>query len=470
MPDRNSEDVPIALEKTLLPRHITMISLGGTIGAGLFIGIAEPLANVGPLGAMIAYFLAGMVMLGTMMCLGELSSALPNAGSFQYYLYRLFPNPFWSYLVGWLYWLSWVFALAAGLIAAGMISHDLFPTLAIWQFCLLYLFSLLFFNSLSANAFGETEYWLAGVKVLAIIAFIISGGILIWLRMRGGWQPTLSVNGLLFPHGGWAILTSMAVVTYSFQGAELIGNVAGETSHPEKMLPKIIRGVGLRIILFYVVAVGVLAILNPLGVTHSDSGPFVDVFKELGVPATDTLMKLVILSAALSAANSAIYACSRMFWTMAKEGMAPAYFAKLSSNHVPLRAIMLCGALSMTCLLSRSLSAQRLFLFLISSTAQVGCLAWIVIGVCLLKYRALIRDGVLTEPKTGYRMPTPRLIAWAVILINTLIILGGWFSSDGLNMLLAEGCITLMLILCYGLLIKERTHSSITEEDTQFPV
>ena len=449
-------DVPLAdnrnaekLEKTLLPRHITMMSLGGTIGAGLFIGIAEPLTNVGPLGAMIAYLLAGLVMLATMMCLGELSCAMPSAGSFQYYLYKLFPNPIWSFVVGWLYWLSWVFALAAGLIAAGIITNELFPAFAVWQYSLFFLVSLLFFNSLSANAFGETEYWLAGVKVFAIVFFIFSGLYLLYVRQQTGWMPTLQVNGSYFPHGSWAILTSMAVVIYSFQGAELIGNVAAETPHPEKTLPKVIRGVGVRIILFYVLAVGILALLNPYGYTKSDSGPFVDVFRELGIPATDTLMKLVILSAALSAANSAIYACSRMFWTMANERMAPTFFQKLSGHHVPLRAIMLCGLLSLVCLFSKSLSAQRLFLFLIASTAQVGCLAWIVIGICLLKYRALVRKGELTEPEAGFKTPLPCVTAWAVIVINMVIIVGGWFSEDGLNMLIAEGVITLLVLLGY---------------------
>lgn len=447
--DKENPEVPRRLEKTLLPRHILMLSLGGTIGAGLFIGIAEPLTNVGPLGAMIAYLLAGLVMLATMLCLGELASAMPNTGSFQYYLYKLFPNPIWSYLVGWLYWLSWVFALAAGLIAAGIISNEFLPSIAVWQFSLIYLIVLLFFNSLSANAFGETEYWLAGIKVLAILVFIVAGSALIALRMQTGWEPTLVVQGSYFPHGYGAILTSMAVVIYSFQGAELIGNVAGETPHPEKTLPKIIKGVGVRIILFYVVAVGILAILNPLGYTKSDSGPFVDVFRELGVPAAEAFMQLVILSAALSAANSAIYACSRMFWTMANEGLAPRFFARLSRHSVPLRAILLCGVLSLVCVLSKHFNAQRLFVFLIASTAQVGCLAWVVIGICLLKYRSLVEKGKMIAPEVGFKTPLPKLTARVVILINTVIIVAGWFGTDGLSMLLAEGVVTLLLLMGY---------------------
>ena len=146
-----------------------MISLGGTIGAGLFIGIAEPLTQAGPLGTILAYFAAGLVMLGTMMCLGELATSFPHSGSFQYYAYKFFPSPLISYTIGWMYWLSWVFALAAGLVAAGIVSHEMWPNIPIWLYCGGYLAILTLVNMLSAGAFGEFEYWLAGIKVFAIV-------------------------------------------------------------------------------------------------------------------------------------------------------------------------------------------------------------------------------------------------------------------------------------------------------------
>lgn len=125
-----------------------MISLGGTIGAGLFIGIAEPLTQAGPLGTILAYFAAGLVMLGTMMCLGELATSFPHSGSFQYYAYKFFPSPLISYTIGWMYWLSWVFALAAGLVAAGIVSHEMWPNIPIWLYCGGYLAILTLVNML----------------------------------------------------------------------------------------------------------------------------------------------------------------------------------------------------------------------------------------------------------------------------------------------------------------------------------
>ena len=157
------------LSSSVKPRHVTMISLGGTIGAGLFIGIAEPLTQAGPLGTILAYFAAGLVMLGTMMCLGELATSFPHSGSFQYYAYKFFPSPLISYTIGWMYWLSWVFALAAGLVAAGIVSHEMWPNIPIWLYCGGYLAILTLVNMLSAGAFGEFEYWLAGIKVFAIV-------------------------------------------------------------------------------------------------------------------------------------------------------------------------------------------------------------------------------------------------------------------------------------------------------------
>ena len=180
------------------------------------------------------------------------------------------------------------------------------------------------------RAFGECEYWLAFIKVFAIIFFIICGCYLIYLKMHGGWQPELRVHGSYFPNGWTAVIECMAVVIYSFQGAEVVGNIASEAKNPSEVLPKVIRGIGVRIVLFYILSVGVLAILEPEGYTAEASGPFVSVFKELGIPGTDTFMKLVILSATLSAANSGIYVCSRMLWSMGNAGMAPKCFSKLS--------------------------------------------------------------------------------------------------------------------------------------------
>lgn len=438
------------LKATLKTRHVTMIGLGGTIGAGLFIGIAEPLATVGPLGTMIAYGLAGLVMLATMMCLGELSTTFPHAGSFQYYAKVLFKNSFLSYTISWMYWLSWVFSIAAGLIAGGIVATDLFQgVMPLWGWCTLFLFFLTFLNTLSAGVFGECEFWLAIVKVLAIVFFIGCGLWLIAGRMETGWTPTFRVEGELFPFGMTAIFSSLAVVVYSFQGAEILGNVASETANPEKALPSVIRTIGVRIVLFYILAVGVLALLNPSGMTGESSGPFVDVFKEAGLPLAEEFMQAVILSAALSAANSGIYVCSRMIWSMAETGVAPKYFGALSKRRIPLRGVLLCAALSLVSLLSKTFDAQRLFVFLIASTAQVGCVAWITIAACHLRYRQLLRQGVMKPGVHTWRAPGGPVLPILVIAANVAVILGGWAYDASGDMLRAEALLFGFIVCTY---------------------
>lgn len=438
------------LKATMLPRHVLMLSLGGTIGAGLFIGIAEPLREAGPLGTILGYALSGLVMLATMMCLGELLAAMPHAGSFQYYAYRLFRNRLLSFLIGWMYWFSWVFALAAGLIAGGIVANELLPQVPVWLWSTGFLLILTLINSLSARAFGECEYWLSLIKVLAIVGFIVAGIVLIAMRCQAGETLTLrDPSGAFFPHGLSAPLLCMTVVIYSFQGAEVVGNIAGEAQNPSAVLPMVIKSIGLRIVFFYILSIAVIALLYPNGYQGNLSGPFVAVFGDLGVPSAETLMKLVILSAALSAANSGIYVCSRMIWSMAETGMAPRCFSQLNRHHVPLLAILLCSGLSLVCMLTKSINAERLFIFLLSSTAQVGCAAWIVIALCQLRYRQLVNAGKIVASEGLYRAPWTPWTGRFVILVNLVIILSGWLGTDGKEMFLSEMALLLGLCVAY---------------------
>lgn len=284
-----------------------MMSLGGTIGTGLFIGIAEPLSSVGPARALLAYLFAGAIMLATMMCLGELSCAFPHSGSFQHYALMFMPSPVWSYTIGWLYWFSWGFSLAADLTAAGFIAHQFFPAVPVYIFCLAILLILTVINFTSAKSFGECEYWLSAIKVFAIVLFICAGG---------------------------------------------------ETESPHIILPKVILGIGLRIILFYSLAIAVLALVYPHKLAPNGQSPFVWVFSHAGIPGADTLMTLVIFSAAVSAANSAIYASSRVLWSMAGDRFAPASFGKTNGGGVPVYAILITVLLALVSLLTRYIPAQ----------------------------------------------------------------------------------------------------------------
>ncbi|ONG07312.1 amino acid transporter [Klebsiella pneumoniae] len=379
------------LRRNLKKRHLLMMSLGGTIGTGLFIGIAEPLYSVGPAGTLLAYLLAGGIMLATMMCLGELSCAFPHSG-------------IWSYTIGWLYWFSWVFSLAADLTAAGFIAHHYFTTIPVYEFCLYILIALTLVNLFSAKSFGECEYWLSAIKVFAIVLFIAAGGVMIYsLSGHAGWHPTLKTSGGWFPHGWWQILVCMTIVIYSFQGVELVGNAAGETESPHTILPKVILGIGIRIILFYGLAIAILALVYPR-----------------------------------ERLPSAIYASSRMLWSMAGDHFAPARFSRVSRNGVPVNAILLTAVLALVSMLTRYISAQQLYLYLIASTGQVGCLAWIVIGWCQYRFRRAVDRGEYPSSLLRYRSPLFPWVAAIVIVTNIAIIIGTWFSQSGMLIMLIE--------------------------------
>lgn len=452
-----STEQPTTLRQTLKSRHLIMMSLGGTIGTGLFIGIAYPLHRVGPLGTLLAYVIAGGVMLMTMMCLGELACAFPHAGSFQHYALMFLPSPVWSYSIGWLYWLSWVFSLAADLTAAGLMAHHYFPGIPVHYFCLAILLMLTVINLLSARCFGECEYWLSAIKVFAIVFFILVGLMMI-VKSYGhiSLHPTLKTPHGWFPHGAWSIFICMTIVMYSFQGVELIGNATGETASPQTVLPKVISGIGLRIILFYVVAIAILALVYPWNSPVDGSSPFIWVFKHAGLPGASILMLLVIFSAALSAANSALYASSRMLWSMAKDGMAPRIFSHVNRQGVPVKGMLFTVCIALVSLLTKYVSADTLYLYLIASTGQVGCLAWMTIVWCQYRFRKAVEAGSFPAESIKYRSPWFPWIALFSFIMNGAVITGTWFSQGGISMLVAEAVLLVMILISYRWWAKNR--------------
>jgi arginine/ornithine permease len=441
---------PSTLKKNLKNRHLLMISLGGSIGTGLFIGIAAPLSTVGPLGTIIAYFLAGSIMLSTMLCLGELSCAFPHAGSFQHYALMFIPHPIWSYTIGWLYWLSWVLSMAADLTAAAMIAHQAFPAFPIYLFSLLILIVITSVHLTSVQAFGESEYWFSTIKVLAIITFICVG---IYLLHQQYSQthvlPTFKTERGWFPNGFFAIFICMTIVTYSFQGIELIGNAAGEAQSPQSVLPKIITGVAFRIILFYILAIAVLALVYPYGTVHSEISPFVWVFNQAGIKFASYMMLFVIFCAAISAANSAIYASSRMLWSMAQDNLAPKYFSVVNQRGVPTKGILFIAIIALVSLFSKYIAAEKLYLYLVAGTGQVGCFAWIIIAWCQYRFRKGVNCGKYSKDMIKFKSPLFPWLAFISIIMNIVIIVGVWFGESGHFILLSEIILIAIILISY---------------------
>ncbi|MGG2093867.1 amino acid permease [Bacillus sp. S13(2024)] len=387
------------LKRELKSRHIFMIALGGVIGTGLFLGSGYTIHEAGPGGAIAAYLVGSFVMYLTMLCLGELAVAMPNAGSYQVYATK-YISPAVGYVVGWMSWLNWAATIGIELIAVSILMKRWFPEVPSWIWCIVFAVLLFSINVLSSRSFAEFEFWIAGIKVITIIAFIILGGAAMFgfLHMKGtDAAPMLSNftdHGGLFPNGLKAILITMIAVNFSFQGTEIVGITAGESENPEKTIPKAIRNTAWRIFIFFILSMFILAGLFPWEKAGLVESPFVVVFDKIGIPYAADIMNFVIITAVLSVANSGLYATSRMLWSMANQGMISPIFGKLSKKGVPIYALITSLIFGCLSLLSGIYAEDTVYLWLLSIAGFGGILVWASIGLSnFLGRRAYIKQG-----------------------------------------------------------------------------
>ncbi|TKI58405.1 amino acid permease [Brevibacillus antibioticus] len=287
------------LQRSMKSRHLFMLSLGGVIGTGLFLNAGFTINQAGPGGALVAYIVGGILLYLVMTCLGELSVKMPVTGSFQAYASK-YIGPASGFTLGWMYWLGSATTAGVEFTAAGMVMQRWFPDTPIWIWCALFIVLLFTFNALTTKGFAETEYWFAGIKVLAVLIFIIIGlgAIFGIVSMEGRPAPFLSnfsADGGLFPFGIAIVFVTMMNVVFSYQGSELIGIAVGEAENPQKTIPRAIRNVVFRILVFYVASVTILSALFPSSELGLLESPFVTVFDAVGIPfAADTVYVLLM--------------------------------------------------------------------------------------------------------------------------------------------------------------------------------
>ena len=420
------------LNRGLKSRHMMMISIGGTIGTGLFLGAGQVVSEAGPVGAVLAFLFGGMVMYLALLCLGELAVAMPVSGSFQSYAVK-FISPGVGFTVGWLYWINWAVCIAADFTAAGIIMVLWFPSVSIWIWSVLFIALIAALNLISVKAYGEMEYWFASIKVTAIIAFILAGAALMFGAVGNegaiGFSNFNTGTGL-FPNGGWALFLTMIMVVYSFQGSELVGVAAGECENPGKNVPKVIQGIVFRIIVFYVLAIIVLGATIPYKEAGVLESPFAYVFGRIGIPIAKDIVSFVVLTSALSAGNSALYVCSRLLWSMAKDGDAPKWLGHLNSRGVPINGVFLTLLLSALSLLTSVYAADTVYLWLMSSVGLTGCLIWIIISWCQINFRKHFLEIGGDLKDLIFRTPLYPVLPIIAIILNLCIIASLAFIED----------------------------------------
>ncbi|MBO9131025.1 amino acid permease [Bacillus sp. 165] len=423
------------LKRELKSRHLFMIALGGVIGTGLFMSSGYTIHEAGPGGALLAYLVGGFVMYLTMLCLGELAVAMPDAGSYQTYATK-FISPSAGYVVGWVSWLNWSVTIGLELITVSILMKRWFPDVPSWIWCVVFGIILFSINILSTRSFAEVEFWFSSIKVVTIILFIVLGGAVMFglLDMKGNEAAPMFSNftdhGGLFPNGLAAILITMIGVNFSFQGSELVGVAAGESANPEKAIPKAINSTVWRILVFFILAIFVLAGLFPWEEAGLVDSPFVVVFDSIGIPYAADIMNFVIITAVLSVANSGLYATSRMLWSMSRQGMISPTFGKLSKRGVPVYAVvasMIVGCLSLLC---GVYAEDTVYLWLLSIAGFGAVFVWATIALSnFLARRAYIKQGGRVE-ELKFKTPFYPVVPLLAFAMNTFVIISLAFIPD----------------------------------------
>ncbi|WP_431771665.1 amino acid permease [Streptomyces cucumeris] len=441
-------------------RQMTMIAIGGVIGAGLFVGSGQAIHQAGP-AVLVAYAAIGALVVLVMRMLAEMSVAQPETGSFSSYAAREL-GPWAGLSVGWLYAYHWCVVIGFEAIAGAAIVHQLLPTIPTWLAALVVMAALIAVNSTRVESFGSFEFWFSMIKVAAIIAFLLVG-----LAALLGAAPGTDAPGMsqLTGHGGFApngwlpVLQASLVVFFSYFGTEAITIAAGEARHPAEAVRTGMRSVVWRILLFYVGSIAVVVALIPWDATAVTESPFVAVLEHLGIPHAAPVMNVVVLTAVLSCLNSGLYSSSRMLYSLARRAEAPAVLARTTKNGVPVPALLLASSVGLaTVVANYFLPTTAVFDFLLQSSGCIALVIYLSITVTHLRGRRRLErenPGALTVRMWAF--PHLSLLVLAVLLI----IFGGMaINGDSRRSLVLTLVVTTIAVVA-GVLHQRRLPASL---------
>ncbi|WML60228.1 amino acid permease [Neobacillus sp. PS2-9] len=467
--DLSPKKEPSELRRSLKSRHLTMISLGGTIGTGLFLASGGAIHSAGPGGAILSYIIIGLMVYFLMQGLAEMGAYMPVAGSFSTYATK-FVDPSLGFALGWNYWYNWAITIAAELAAVTMIMKFWFPQTPSFIWSGIFLVIMFLLNYLSVKGFGEAEYWFSLIKVVTVIVFIIIGTLMIFGIMGDeaiGFK-NFTVGDAPFHGGFMAMLGIFMAAGFSFQGTELLGVAAGETEDPRKAIPRAVKQVFWRILLFYVLAILVIGLLIPFTNENLANGdvtvsPFTLVFQKAGIAFAASVMNAVILTAVLSAGNSGMYASTRMLWDLAREGKAPKFLGKLNKNGVPVNALFATTLVGTLAFLASFFGDGTVYVWLLNASGMSGFIAWLGIAICHYRFRkAFIAQGkdLSLLPYKSKFFPFGPIFAFAVC---GFVVLGQNYSAfigstiDWNGVLVSYIGLPLFLILWLGYKLTKKT-------------
>lgn len=418
------------LHRTLSTRMLNMIAIGGSIGTGIFLASGNAISLAGPGGTMAAFIITGIMVYFLMTSLAEMAAYMPSTGSFYLYATK-FVDPALGYALGWNYWYNWAITIASEIAAASLVMHYWFPDSSSFLWCASFLAIVTGLNAFSARGFGTAEYWFSFIKVSVIVIFIVAGIAILGGATQyhaGGFKNWMIGDGPF--HGGYInILSAFMIAGFAFQGTELIGIAAGETANPRESIPKAVRQVFWRILLFFVLSILIITLLIPyndpmLAGSDVEVSPFTLVFKQYGIPFAASVVNAVILIAILSAGNSGMYASTRMLWYLAENNHVPRIFAYVNKRGVPVNALIATTLVAMLAFLSSFFGNGKVYFWLISASSLSGFIAWLGIAISHYRFRrAYVAQGhsLSDLPYVAKGFPYTPLIAFTLC---SIVILG----------------------------------------------
>lgn len=452
------------LERSLKARHIQLIALGGTIGVGLFYGSAAAIATAGP-SIILTYIIGGIFIFFILRALGEMAIKNPVAGSFSTYAYD-YLGRLPGFITGWTYWFMWIATCMAELTAIGVYMEFWFPHIPQWIFVFLALATMTSINLIAVKFYGEFEFWFALIKILVILAMIVTGFLTIFFGVANGGIPTgfsnLWKNGGVFPHGITGFALSFGIIMYAYLGIEMIGTTAGEAKNPETTIPSAIDKVFWRILIFYVGAIFVILCMYPWNKIGTMGSPFVMTFDKLGIHAAAGIINFVVLTAALSSCNSGIYSIGRMIFSLSKQGKTPSMLGELSSNSIPIKAILFSAAILFFGVILNMFDKRKVFIHIISIATTGALWAWMAILLSHIKFRKSMSAEELSQLK--YKMPLYPFSNYATLVFIAVVLILMLMSPSSRIAVLLTPFWFIALLIIFWITEKKQKAKPVTEK------
>ncbi|GLX18520.1 MULTISPECIES: amino acid permease [Streptomyces] len=451
-----SELPPEPLSHSLKQRHLTMLGLGGVIGAGLFVGSGAGIGIAGP-AIICSYLLAGVLAMLVMRMLGEMSAAMPASGSFSVYAEKALGR--WAgFSAGWLYWFLLVVVLAVEATGAANIAHGWLPAVDQWLWVLIFMVVFTLSNLAAVRNFGEFEFWFAALKVGAIVLFLILGTLAVF-GLLPDTEPVgmanLTGQGGFFPAGIGGVIAGMLAVVFAFGGLEVVTIAAAESDDPAKSVSRAVRSAVWRILFFYVGSMLVIVSLLPWDSLKPGESPYVAVLDSIGIPAAGQIMNIVVFVALLSALNANLYGSSRMVFSLAERGEAPKSLLKVSGSGVPTRAVLASVAFGFVSVVLNLLWPDTVFLYMLNAVGAVLLFVWALIAVSQLRLRPRLERDMperLTLPMWAFPYLT-----WAALAgMAAVLVLMLFDDSARPQLLWSSGAAAAVLLVAWYREVRDR--------------